>query len=400
MSQREGRFLGAVEQLEKLVTGITPALSGLDASASSAKEATEALTSGATSIREALNENLGAKSPIHRAVKGLDLVFEKTERSLGHLTSIVKENGEFNTSSQEKLGSAIQALGQSIERIGKDHESRQSGAAKALKDFTESLNHIPASIQAAGDKAVEAGLTSVKAGVEELNGEQKKWHFAAAEDLRATTTASLAGVTKAGQDLAAQAGRVATAASDIHGIKTNIGLSLKDLTESGKSQISQIGNATKSEVEIVAAKLSVEAEKIGKYAELMDRPQRETASLAGPGKWAPTERNAPTRSVFGDNQKPFAATAPPSNTAHVFTTPEPSAVIVPASAKNQQTIKTPTESAEPSNAIHLHQETLQRSPLPSVQASDTSVGNAVGPSLQPKENWWSRITSPFSGKNS
>ena len=400
MSQREGRFLGAVEQLEKLVAGISPALGGLDAAATSAKEATEALTSGATSISEALNRNLGAKSPIHRAVKGLDLVFEKAEKSLENLSSIVEGIGKSNTTNQEELGSAIQALGQSIERIGKDHESRQSEAAKALKEFTESLDDIPAAIQATGEKAVGAGLTAVKAGIEELNGEQKKWHVSSAEALKAATTASLAGVAKAGQDLAAQAGRVATAASDIQGIKAEIGVALKELTESGKSQISQIGDATKSKVEIAAAKLSAEADKIGKSAELMGRPQRETAPLAGPGKWAPTERSAPTRSGFGDNQKPITATVPLSNTAPVFTTAEPSAVIVPAPAGNQQTEETPTENAEPPNASHSYQEMPQRTPLPSVQASDALVGNASDPGSQPKGKWWSRIPNPFSGKNS
>lgn len=399
ISQREARFLGAVEQLEKIVTGISPALSSLDAAATSAKEATEALTSGATSITEALNRNLGAKSPIHRAVKGLDLVFEKTEKSLGNLSSIVEGIGESNTSGQEKLGSAIQALGQSIEKIGKDHQSRQSEAAKVLKDFKESLDDIPAAIQATGEKAVEVGLTAVKSGIEELNVQQKKWHAASAENLKAATTAGLAGVTKAGQDLAAQAGRVATATSDIQGVTADICGALKELTESGKSQISQIGDATKSTVETAAAKLSVEAEKIGKSVELLGKPQSEPSPFAGPGKWAPPERNAP-RSDFGNNQEPVAGKVPPPTDAPVSMTPEPSAVIVPAPSGNQQTEKPPTESAEPPNASHSPQQMPQRTPLPSVLPSDTLVGNSADPDPQPKGKWWSRIPNPFSGKNS
>lgn len=387
--QREGRFHEAVQQLESLVAGISPALSGLDAAAISTKEATEVLTSGATSITEALNRNLGAKSPIHRAVKGLDLVFEKTEKSLGNLSSIVEGIGESNTASQEKLGFAIQALGQSIEKIGKDHQSRQSEATNALKNFKESLDDIPTAIQATGEKAVESGLAAVKASIEELNGEQKKWHSASAHDLKTSTTASLAGITKAGQDLAAQAGRVATAATDIQGIKADISVALKELTESSKSQISQIGDATKSKVETAAAKLSVEAEKIGKSAELMGRPQRETTPFVSPGKGAPTERNARARSNYGDNQKPIAGEVLPPTITPVSTIPEQSTVIVPAPAGNQQTKEPSTASAEPPITSH----SSQRPTLTTVQPRDSLVGNAA------KGKWWSRIPNPFSGKN-
>ena len=396
MVQREERFLGAIEQLENLVAGISPALSGLDAAVTSTKEATEALTSGATSVTEALNRNLGAKSPIHLAVKGLDLVFEKTEKSLGNLSSIVDGIGESNATSQEKLGSAIQALGQSIEKIGKDHQSRQSETTKSLNDFKESLDDIPAAIQATGEKAVKVGLTAVKAGIEELSGEQKKWHAASAEDLKAVTTASLAGVTKAGQDLAAQTGKVATAATDIQGIKADVSEALKGLTEAGKSQISQIGDATKSKVETATAKLSGEAEKIGKSAELMGRLQLETTPRPSPGKWAPTERNAPNRSDFEDNQEPIASKVSSPTTTTVSTTPEPSAVMVPVPAGYQQTKEAPTVSAETENISN----TSQRPALPNVQSRDTHVGNAANPVSKPNGKWWSRIPNPFSDKNS
>lgn len=395
MFHREGRFLGAVEQLEKLVTGISPSLNGLDAAATSTKEATEVLTSGAKSITEALNRNLGAKSPIHRAVKGLDLVFEKTEKSLGNLSSIVEGIGESNRASQEKLGSAIQTLGQSIERIGKEHQSLQSEASGALKDFKESLDDIPAAIQATGEKAVEAGITIVKASIEELNGEQKKWYAASAEDLKASTTASLAGITKAGQDLAAQAGSVAISATDIQGIKADISVALKKLTESSKSEISKIGDVTKSKVETAAAKLSVEAEKIEKSAELMGRPQLETTPRPSPGKWTPTERNAPTRPDYEDHQEPIASKVPSPAITPVSTTPEPSAVMVPAPAGYQQTKEPSTASAEPPNTSHVS----QLPTLTAVQPRGTLIGNAANSDPQPKDKWWSRIPNLFTGKN-
>lgn len=398
MSQREEKFLGAVEQLEKLVTGISPALSGLDTAATTTKEAAEALTSGAISITEALNRNLGAKSPIHRAVKGLDLVFEKTEKSLENLSSMVEGIGKSNTTNQEELGSAIQALGQSIERIGKDHELRQSEAAKALKDFKESLDDIPAAIQATGEKAVGAGLTALKAAIEELNGEQKKWHAASAEELKAATTASIDGVTQAGQDLADQAAKVATAATNIQGIKSDVSLTLKELTESGKSQISQLGDATISKVETAVAKLSVEG-RIGESAEFSARHQREGSPLAGSGERARTERNAPTGPELRDNHERIAGKAPLPTTIPIPTRPDPSGVIVPTPAGNHQTDERPFESAEPPNTSNPPQEMPQQISLPTVLPTDTLVGNAADPGPQPMGKWWSRIRNPFSGKN-
>ncbi len=385
ISQREERFLGAVEQIEKLVAGISPALGGLDAAATSAKEATEALTSGATSISEALNRNLGAKSPIHRAVKGLDLVFEKTERSLDNLSSIVEGIGKSNTTHQGEFGSAMQALGDSIEKIGKDHESRQSNDAKAIKDFTESLNHIQATIQATSEKAVGAGLAAVKAGIEELNGEQKKWHVSSAEDLKSSTTASLAGVTKAGQDLAAQAGRVATAASDIQGIKVEIGVALKELTESGKSQISQIGDATKFELKIALAKISGGTEKIGNSLELTEGNQHDTEVPTGP--------------ISGSDQRPIEVESPVSDNASVSTSPDPSTDIVLEPIIIEQKEELPSEGPQIPNNAGLDRQTPELTPPTIVEPIVEPDGNLPASSRQPTGNLLSRIFKSISGKN-
>ena len=389
--QREERFLGAVEQIEKLVAGISPALGALDAAATSAREATEALTSGATSISEALNRNLGAKSPIHRAVKGLDSVFEKTERSLENLSSIVEFIGKSNTNHQEEFGTAMQALGDSIEKIGKDHESRQSSAAKVLKDFTESLNQIPATIQATGEKAVGAGLAAVKAGIEELNGEQKKWHISSAVDLKAATTASLAGVTKAGQDLAAQAGRAATAASDIQSIKAEIGVALNDLTESGKSQISQIGDATKSELKIAVAKILVDAEKTGNIPELTEGNQHDTEVVTLP--------------ISGSDQMPNVAepkvpdNASASDNASISISPDPSTDTVLEPIKIELTEEPSSEGIKIPNNEKLDTQTPEVTPPTIVEPIVEPDGNLSASSRQPTKNPFSRILKSFLGKN-
>ncbi len=274
--KREGRFHEAVEKLEKLVTGISPAFSGLDAAASASKEAAEKLSSQAQSITEGLNRHLGLKSPIHRAVRGFEAMFEKTEATLGNLSSVVAEIGQSNTASRNELETAIQALTESVGRIAEVHLSHQSEAAAALKEFKGSMAGIPEVIKSTSEHAVAAGMNVVKSTIAQLNAEQKKWHSDSAEEFKIVTADGLAGVTKAGQDLATESKRIATAVSDLGKIKTDASAAFQDLTDAGKAQISQIGDATKSNVAAAADKLTREAEKVGAGVDRLIQLQKDT----------------------------------------------------------------------------------------------------------------------------
>ena len=174
--QREGRFHTAVEQLENLVSGISPALSGLDAAASSSKEAAEKLASRAESITEGLNRHLGEKSPIHRAISGFESIFDKADVSLGNLSFLVEGIGKSNASSQRELETFIQALTHSVGRIAEDHQSHQTEAKTTLREFKDSMDSISEVIQITSGKAVDAGMKAVRSSVEQLHDEQNKWH--------------------------------------------------------------------------------------------------------------------------------------------------------------------------------------------------------------------------------
>jgi hypothetical protein len=394
--QRDGRFHQAVEQLENLVIGISPALNGLNAAVITSNNAAEKLASGAESIAQGLNRHLGEKSPMHRAVKGLASVFEQTETSVGNLSSMIEGIGKSNTTYQDKFGSAIQTLGDSIETIGKDHKSRNSEDARSLKDFKEKLDNIPAAIQATGEKAVEAGLSNVKSLIEELHVEQKKWHFSSAEELKTATMTSVDAVTKAGQDLAVQAQKVATAAKEVQGIKPDVSVAQKKLAESGKSRVSPSGAATKSKIETDNEKLSVEDEIIGKPAELLHQIQDTSSPHSDLGSWAPTENKVPTGSDYGDDQESFTGTTSPLSLSPVFTTPTPSAVMVPARTVNQQAgDPRNTKAVVPNNEYSPHQP-----PLSTGQHRNTLVSQADEPDSQQKGKMLSRFTNLFTRKRS
>jgi hypothetical protein len=260
--QREGRFHEAVDKLENLVGGITPALGGLDIAASATNQAANALSSRAQSITDGLTRHLGAKSPIHRAVAGLGAIFEKTEESLGNLSSVVDAIGQATTSSQQELKSSIQALDLSVGKIARDHQSNQLDAKAALDDFKEVLGGIPKEIQTTSGKAIDTSMAAVKSGVVALHEEQKKWHIDSSEELKKATVSGLAGVTTTAQDLIAQAERIAAAVTDISNIKDDARASFEELEIAGKTQISQAGEAAKSKIEKTSGKLESEAEKI------------------------------------------------------------------------------------------------------------------------------------------
>lgn len=260
--KREGRFHQAVEALEKLVEGITPALSGLSAAASASKNAAEDLSSRANSISDGLTRHLGAKSPIYRAIRDFEDIFKKTGESVMGLSTAVAEIGESNAANRQDLEAAIKGLVLSVDRIAASHQAQQTEAKAVVHEFRGSLAGIPAAILTTSENAVDASIATVRSAIALLGDEQKKWHAASAEDLRAATSTGFVSVTKAGQELANQAGKIAAAATDYETIKKGVSSAIQDLATAGRLQIGQVGEITKARVEAVADKLANDAEKI------------------------------------------------------------------------------------------------------------------------------------------
>jgi hypothetical protein len=397
--QREGRFHEAVQQLENLVAGISPALSGLNTAAVSTKEATEALASGATSITEALNRNLGAKSSIHKAIKGLDSVFEKTEQSLTTFASVVESIGESNIASRQGLELAIQTLAQSVGQIAADHQTHQAEADVALREFKGSLTGIPATIAATSKQAVDVGIASLKSSVAQLNDEQRKWHAASTEDLKAATIAGLTGVTKAGENLAAQAEKIASAASDFGNIKTDARVAFKNLADTGQAQIAQIGGDTKSKIDAATEALTKETIKIGTIVDDLSKARLELApisdarrdvSIAG---W----RSGNQSIGIGGGPQPRRDEAPQPMRS-VSTNPEPHAAVPSTEVAPPPPVISPSN--EPSQAAPTNNApplSLPEHPQQAKPGRDHVVPAANGPEPIPvasEKKWW----NPFTGR--
>lgn len=296
--QREERFHVAVENLENMVKAISPALTGLDLAAVASRSAAEVLSSRAQSITDGLTRHLGTKSPIHRAIAGFEGVFEKTEKSLGNLASVVDGIGQATTKSQGELESAIQALTKSVGRIAEDHQTQQVEAKSALEGFKSDLAGIPEIIRASSVESTGAGLKAVKSSVSQLHEEQKKWHSASSGDLKAATVSGLSGVAKAGQDLVALGERVATTVSDIGNIKEDAKAAFKELTDAGKTQITQSGDATKSKIEATSAKLAREVNEIGLAVERLSKLQPEIPNRSASRQSVIPNRKEGSRNVI------------------------------------------------------------------------------------------------------
>lgn len=395
--QREGRFHDAVQQLENLVAGISPALSGLNAAASSAKEATEALASGATSITEALNRNLGAKSSIHKAIKGLDSVFEKTEQSLTTFASVVEAIGESNVVSHQGLESAIQSLAHSVGQIASDHQTHQAEADKALREFKDNLSGIPATIAATSQQAVEAGIVSLKSSVAQLNDEQKKWHAASAEELKAATIGGLTGVTKAGQNLAEKAERIVSAASALGNIKSEISAAFTELADQSQAQITQLGNGTKSKIDTATEALAEETIKIGSIVDVLSKARLEPAPSPDPQRYVSISGSreydqsigigiSPKPRHDGDLQSELPVTA----------NPEPLSAPLPAEVAPPPPAIAPGNESSQHVRANMYPSSLPEHPQQARLDRDHVVRAANAPEQIPptsEKRWW----NPFSG---
>ena len=72
---------------------------------------------------------------------------------------------------------------------------------------------------------------------------------ASVEEFKTTTASGLAGIVKAGQELTTQAEKIAPAVLEIGTIGKDARAAFKEMTEVGKTEITQIGDATKSKIE-------------------------------------------------------------------------------------------------------------------------------------------------------
>jgi hypothetical protein len=397
--QREGRFHEAVEQLENLVTGISPALSGLNAAATTSKEASDKLASGAESIAEGLNRHLGEKSSIHRAISGFESIFEKADVSLGNLSFLVDGIGQSNASSQRDLESAIKALTQSVGKIAKDHQSHQSEAKTALREFKDSMADIPEVIQITNGKAVDAGMMAVRAGVAQLHDEQKKWHAASAEELKTTTASGLAGIVRAGQELTAQAEKIAPAVLAVGNIGKDARAAFKEMTDAGKTEITQIGDATKSKIEATSGKLTQEVHNIGIVVERLSKLQLAPVENNGSRHGDLPGRKAASGNGSKDHREPIRNVAITPTAVERPTISDP--IVGPAPTRVPDDIAESGQRTRLTDKLTLPESTPAPQKMPQQVPQEKSFDDGVAdPTPEVPAGKWESLKGFFSRKKS
>lgn len=246
--EREGRFHKAVEQLENLVTGISPAFSDLKSAISANQEAAASLASGTKSIAETLDKNLGSKSKIHLAMVDLESVYDKTNQSLNQLTVVIQDIGQNNLLNQQQLESTIGNLSNSIEKITDDHRTTHTETKKAVDELKGSLTGISDLVRVSSQKAVEAGMELVHSNLNNLNIEQKKWHASSADELKVVTEKATSDLVKSGSQLAVEANKIASTIIKIDSTAEAAKVEITNTAKAGMAEIIQIGSETKSEI--------------------------------------------------------------------------------------------------------------------------------------------------------
>jgi hypothetical protein len=173
ITQRDSNFENVVEKLDNLVNNISPSLLGLDGAAKACMESVEALTKGSASITDALNQHLGARSSIHRAIKGLDKTYSDVESWFKELATISETINQSNTASKKQINDAIKAIAGFLNTSVKDFEADREKMVDAIDTLKKDLIDIPEQIKSASTGLTTQAIKSAENVSQDL---QKKFY--------------------------------------------------------------------------------------------------------------------------------------------------------------------------------------------------------------------------------
>jgi hypothetical protein len=210
ISRREQGFGSVVQELQKLVTGITPAIEALKATAEQSDEAAKKLSARSNSIADGITRNLGPNSPIYLAVSGFEGIFERTTKALDSLTSEVSSIGQENRKDREHLVGVVEKLTTKVDLIGTDHAKHKEEVEGLLGQLRTGISNAPKTITDAANGAVTQGLQLLQSSVDKFRNESKEEGDLIIEEVRKQTsekldelTAASAEIPKAAQELKA-----------------------------------------------------------------------------------------------------------------------------------------------------------------------------------------------------
>jgi hypothetical protein len=259
--QRESNFENVVVKLDNLVSNIAPALAGLDGAAKASLESVEALTKGSASIADALNQHLGARSSIHRAIKGLDKTYADVESWFKELASISETINKSNATSKKQLNDAIIALAGFLNKSVQDFEVDREKIVDAIDDLKNELIGIPDQIKTTGENATKQAIKVAETASQDL---QKKFYESNSrfiEAVKTTITTEVRKFDKVSTNLNDQSAKIETSIRSLNEVKKDIKKSIEEATSAGVKEIKDITTKAPAEVSPNSSNLSKSTKK-------------------------------------------------------------------------------------------------------------------------------------------
>lgn len=208
ISRREQGFGSVVDELQKLVAGITPAVEALKSTAEQSDEAAKKLCSRTNSIADGITRHLGPNSPMFKAVSGFEGIFDRTTRAIDSLSTEVCSISEANQKDRENLVGIVGKLSTKVDAIGADHSKHKEEVEGLLGQLRTGINNAARTMDDAAKRAASQGLQLLQTSVDKLRNENKKEGDRVIEDVRKQTAEKLnelssvsAEIPKAAQEL-------------------------------------------------------------------------------------------------------------------------------------------------------------------------------------------------------
>lgn len=140
ITKRERNFSGIVGDLKTLSEGLHPVIKALEKTTAASDEAAERLSSRSRSIADGLTKTLGGSSPIYKAVKGFEGIFERTTAMLDRLSGQIENLGIANENERKDLSQFVGALRADMRAIHDEGAEERKRSVETVGVITSSMN--------------------------------------------------------------------------------------------------------------------------------------------------------------------------------------------------------------------------------------------------------------------
>ena len=174
---REKNFSKVVGDLKVLSEGLHPVILALENTTKASAEASETLSSRSRSIADGLTKTLGGSSPIYKAVKGFEGIFERTTAMLDRLSGQIENLGIANDKERNDLAQFVACIKEETRAIIDDVADERKRSGETAAAITSSMND---------------GLQALHSGLTKFEEQQKRSWTESKDELRTMATNALA----------------------------------------------------------------------------------------------------------------------------------------------------------------------------------------------------------------